>query len=63
MQVQWGETDSQTDRQKDGLADLIYLVQDIYAGNVDSATLYAVHQIIHITVLLQVDVCIVYPVL
>lgn len=42
---------------------LVDLVQDIYAWDVDSTTLYAVHQIIDIAVFFQVDICIVYPVL
>ena len=46
-----------------GLMYLINLVEHIYAWNVDSAALYAVHQVVHITVFLQVDICIVYPVL
>ncbi len=46
-----------------GLMYLINLVKHIYAWNVDSAALNAVHQVVHITVFLQVDICIVYPVL
>ena len=42
---------------------LVNLVENIYAWDVDSTTLYAVHQIINITVFFQVDICIVYPVL
>lgn len=37
---------------------LINLVKDIYAGDVHSAALYAVNQVIHITVFLEVNVCI-----
>lgn len=38
---------------------LVNLVQNIYAGNVDPAALYAVHKVVNVTVFLEMNVCIV----
>ena len=38
---------------------LVNLVQNIYAGNVDPAALYAVHKVVNVTVFLEMNVCVV----
>lgn len=45
------------------MPDLINLIENIYAGNVDSAPFDDVHEVIHVAVFFQVDVGIVYSVL
>ena len=45
------------------LLDLIYLVEDKYTGDVDSAAFDDVHQVINIAVLFEMDVSVVYSVL
>lgn len=42
---------------------LIDLVEDVYAGDVNSAAFYDVHQVIDVAVLFEMDVGIMYSVL